>query len=94
MSFAQQAETAAYCIEAEIGRRKRDSKAKTELIGLLNSYYNCQRDFDPEESNRQWLESLDEAFNSGIQANKRFLKKVCHPHDRDITSPYKPEKEQ
>ena len=89
MSFAQQAETAAHSIEAEIGRRKRDSKAKTELIGLLNSFHNCQRDFDPEESNRQWLESLDDAFYSGIPANKRFLKKVCFPFDRDIESPIK-----
>jgi hypothetical protein len=89
MSFAKQAENAVALIDAEVDRRKRDSKAKSELMSLQGAFTEAQRGHDQEETNRQWLEQLDETFYSGIPANKRFLKKVCFPFDRDIESPIK-----
>lgn len=87
MSYRTMAEVAADKIEVEISRRKRDSKAKAELIGLLDSFNQHQRNRDLEESGRLWLESIDDVFYSGIATNRRFLRKVCFPHDRDIESP-------
>jgi len=87
MSYRTIAEIAAGKIEFEIGQRKRESKAKAELVGLLDSYNQHQRDRDLEESGRVWLCSVDEVFYAGLPVNRRFLRKVCFPHDRDIESP-------
>jgi len=87
MSYRTMAEVAADKIENEISRRKRESKAKAELIGLLDSFNQYQRNRDLEESGRLWLESIDHVFYTGIATNRRFLRKVCFPHDRDIESP-------
>ncbi len=87
MSYRTIAEVAAGKIEAEINQRKRESKAKAELVGLLDSFKQHQRDYDLEGSGRVWIESVDEVFYSGLPVNRRFLRKVCFPHDRDIESP-------
>ena len=87
MSYRTIAEVAAGKIEAEINQRKRESKAKGELIALLDSFNQYQRDYDLEGSGRVWIESVDEVFYSGLPVNRRFLRKVCFPHDRDIESP-------
>jgi len=87
MSYQTIAEVAVGKIECEISKRKRESKAKAELVGLADSFGRMKRDRDIEESSRVWLESVDEVFYSGIPTNRRFLRKVCFPHDRDIESP-------
>jgi len=91
VSWSVIAETAVTLIDAEVDRRKRESKAKSELMSLQSSFTEAQRGHDREETNRLWLEQLDETFYLGNSANRRFLKKVCFPHDRDIESPIKPE---
>lgn len=87
MSYRAIAEVAAGKIEVEINQRKRESKAKAELVGLLDSYNQHQRDRDLEGLGRLWMMSVDEVFYSGLPVNRRFLRKVCFPHDRDIESP-------
>ena len=87
MGYKTIAHVAFIKIQNEINSRKRESKAKTELIALLDSFNRYQREQNLEEANRVWLESVDEIFYSGTPANRRFLRKVCFPHDRDIESP-------
>jgi len=87
MSYRTIAEIAATKIEAEVDSRKRESKAKTELIDLLDSFSRYQRERDLEEASRVWLDSMDTVFYSGAPTNRRFLRKICFPHDRDIESP-------
>ena len=93
MSYEQQAVNAHLQIEQEFSKRKRNSKAKTELNNLIDEYHNAMRSPDIEESSRQWLEVVDNCYYMGDTANKRFLKKVCFPYDRDIESLIKPERE-
>ena len=87
MGYKTIAHTASIKIQNEVNSRKRESKAKTELITLLDSFNRYQRERDQEEANRVWLESVDEVFYSGTPANRRFLRKVCFPYDRDVESP-------
>lgn len=87
MGYKTVAHTASIKIQNEVNSRKRESEAKTELIALLDSFNRYQRERDLEEANRVWLESVDEIFYSGTPTNRRFLRKVCFPHDRDIESP-------
>jgi len=87
MSYRIIAEIAAGKIKAEVNQRKRESKAKAELVVLLDSFNQHQRDYDLEGSSRVWLEAVDEVFYSGLPVNRKFLRKVCFPHDRDTESP-------
>jgi len=87
MSNLQRACNAADAIEFEINKRTRNSKAKAELVALLDAFAKASR--GPDEAYHEWLDSVHDAFYDGAPANRKFLRKVLWGNERDIESPLK-----